>query len=209
MRKSYQYGSGKGLSLFATGTWFPLLWGVRESNVFGGAVSRLERALEGKADRTPELPSPLATDPQSPNSMALCLRRRNGRDWYQSCLNHTARPLTTPSMLGEKNSKPEFESSSNLLIPCTLVVVQKKIASSYVVLATRAGLYKKKWRFPILEFTLKSDCLSHTMSSRGPQSYDQLALSLRAAEGSVVGISRRFIRFKSTHKPLKSNFSMM
>jgi hypothetical protein len=41
--------------------------GVRESNVFGGAVSRLERALEGKADGTPELSFPLATNPQSPN----------------------------------------------------------------------------------------------------------------------------------------------
>ena len=37
VRKGYQYGSGKGLSLSATGTWFPLLRGVRESNGLNSA----------------------------------------------------------------------------------------------------------------------------------------------------------------------------
>jgi hypothetical protein len=47
-------------------------------------------------------------------------------------------------MVEKKISKPEFESSSNLVIPGTLVVAQKRIASSYVALATHAGFYKKK-----------------------------------------------------------------
>jgi hypothetical protein len=64
--------------------------------------------------------------------------------WYRTCSKYGVRPLTTQWMVGKKISEPEFSSSSNLLIPSTLFVVKKRIDSSYIALATRAGLYKKR-----------------------------------------------------------------
>jgi hypothetical protein len=56
VRKMYRYGSGKGVSLSATGISFPVLRGVREPNLLetlADTPSRKGPKLEINADSTP------------------------------------------------------------------------------------------------------------------------------------------------------------